>query len=78
MGFSRGNEVFDPVATIVLGYVDNQTIPAFVAKNILERLIEKLQEVDWDTEDESLHEFLDEPIVVEAFRRNEIYISIEE
>ncbi len=67
MGWNSANDIFDPVARrfILLGAEDD-----LVTTDILTVLIAKLQDRDWDTEDESLEEFRDYPAIVEAFRRN--------
>lgn len=69
MGFSRGNEVFDPVAHAVRDLVNTNDLKESHARWLLECLIDSLQGIDWDTEDESLDKFKDVPYVVEAFRR---------
>lgn len=68
MGWSAGNEVFDPVARKVreLGLTDGQVTEILVV------LIRELQDRDWDTEGESLDLFEDDEAIVEAFRRQEI------
>jgi hypothetical protein len=70
MGRSDVNPVFDEVARKMseLGVADD------IRTEVLSVLISQLQEYDWDTEDESLAEFEDDPAVVEAFRRNDIVI----
>lgn len=74
MGWSIGNEVFDPVARKAreLELSDEQVT------ELLTVLIHGLQERDWDTEDESLDEFKDDEAIVEAFRRNDITITCNE
>jgi hypothetical protein len=70
MGWSAGNTVFDPVARKAreLGLSDEQVT------ELLTILIRELQDRDWDTEDESLEEFEDDAAIVEAFRRQGIYV----
>lgn len=65
MGWNSGNEVFDPVAEMVRF----TGIPDDAKRLILGTLIRVLQDLDWDTEDESLERFRDDPGIVEAFRR---------
>jgi hypothetical protein len=70
MGWASANEIFDPVArkTAELGIPDGQRA------DLLETLIRQLQQGDWDTEDESLSQFENDPAVVEAFRRCDIIV----
>ncbi|MCW2929937.1 MAG: hypothetical protein JWM19_899 [Actinomycetia bacterium] len=74
MGWSSGNEVFDPVATKMqeLGASDE------VKTEVLTVLIHELQMRDWDTEGESLDQFEDDPAIVEAFRRNRVVVKCDE
>lgn len=65
MGWSSaGSTIFDPVARSVIeaGVSDD------AKRTILGKLIEKLREGDWDTEDESLEEFTRDPVIVALFR----------
>lgn len=64
MGWSSANDIFDGVAEKLLEF--NGKTTAVVP--VLEELIARLQDNDWDTEDESLERFKDHPEVVEAFR----------
>ncbi len=66
MGWSSGDEVFDPVARklIELG------VPDAVKTGVCTVLIGGLQARGWDTESESLGRFAGDPAIVEAFRRN--------
>jgi hypothetical protein len=63
MGWARGGEVFDPVAQALIeaGASDD------LKRKTLGRLIEQLQEEDWDTESDSLEAFADDPAIVAAF-----------
>lgn len=64
MGWNTANDIFDQVCRkLQTSFVWPQTRQA-----ILVTLIKALQEQDWDTEDESLELFLDDPVVVAAFR----------
>lgn len=63
MGWSSANEIFDPVAQVLIDLgADDKT-----KTTILGRLIVGLQEGDWDTEDESLDKFRRDPAIVAAF-----------
>lgn len=67
MGWSSGNEIFDPVCAIICDKVDNGRIQEDDAIIILTNLIHGLQDSDWDTEGESLDLFNNYPYVVKAF-----------
>lgn len=63
MGWASAGEIFDPVARALIEVgADEQT-----KRNVLGPLIEKLQAGDWDTEDESIDEFSDDPVIVSLF-----------
>jgi hypothetical protein len=68
MGWSSANDIFDPVARALISHEESYDIKLA----ILVPLINALQDGDWDTEDESLEEFKDDPAVVEAFRRQDV------
>jgi hypothetical protein len=48
--------------------------PDEMKTRVLGDLIGALQEGDWDTEDESLDEFRDDPAIVEAFRQHGVIV----
>lgn len=63
MGWASAGEIFDPVAQALIDLgADEQT-----KRRVLGTLIDKLQDGDWDTEDESLAEFADDPVIVALF-----------
>ncbi|MET8694755.1 hypothetical protein ABZV65_19680 [Streptomyces bauhiniae] len=63
MGWSSANRIFDPVARALQeASVDDPT-----KRKVLGDLIRGLQEGDWDTEEESLEDFLDDLAIVAAF-----------
>lgn len=69
MGWASATYIFDPVARALINAgVDDNT-----KTSVLTDLIRRLQESDWDTEDESLDEFKHDPAIVEAFRCNGVY-----
>jgi hypothetical protein len=71
MGWSSANRIFDPVARkLIEAGVDDTTL-----RETLRDLIRGLQEGDWDTEDESLEDFLDHPAVVSAFADRDVHLS---
>ena len=71
MGWSGGDEVFDPVASALI----NSRATDTVKTEVLSELIAALQNRGWDTEEESLGDFQDDPAIVEAFRRNGVIIA---
>lgn len=70
MGWASAGSIFDPVAQalITAGATDD------MKTTVLADLIRSLQDGDWDTESESLDQFKHDPAIVEAFRRNGVYI----
>lgn len=71
MGWSSANEIFNPVArALTEAGVSDQT-----KRKVLGDLIGGLQHGDWDTEDESLEEFLDDPAIVQAFADHDVHLS---
>jgi hypothetical protein len=71
MGYaSAGYAIFDPVMKKL-----RETGASDEAKHeIASLLIDVLQQQDWDTEDESLEVFADDPAIVRAFAEHEIYL----
>ncbi|WP_372352663.1 hypothetical protein [Streptomyces sp. KL116D] len=71
MGWSSANSIFDPVAkALVETGADDDT-----KRKVLGDLIHELQDGDWDTEDESLEDFLDDPAIVSAFADRNVHLS---
>ncbi|WP_435113326.1 DUF6011 domain-containing protein [Nocardiopsis synnemataformans] len=63
MGWAAGSDVFNRVARALIDQgADDDT-----KRIVLDPLIGALQDADWDTEDESLDEFRDDPLIVEMF-----------
>lgn len=71
MGWSSANSVFDPVARALIDAGADDT----TKRKVLGDLIGGLQEGDWDTEDESLEDFLDDPAVVQAFADRGVHLT---
>lgn len=72
MGWNTGGDIFDPVARALVDLgADEKT-----KRTVLGKLIDTLQANDWDTEDESLYAFRDDPVIVDLF--HEAGVSIEE
>lgn len=71
MGWASAGAIFDPVAQAL---VDLEATDEMKIR-VLGDLIGALQDGDWDTEDESLHEFSDDPAIVQAFRQHGITIT---
>jgi hypothetical protein len=71
MGWSSANSIFDPVAKALQQTgADDDT-----KRKVLGDLISGLQEGDWDTEDESLEDFLDDPAIVAAFHDHNVHLG---
>ena len=68
MGWNSGNEIFDPVAQTL---IDLEVTDAVKSK-VLYVLMDALQENDWDTEDESLERFKNDPAIVQIFHQHGI------
>lgn len=78
MGFSSGNEIFDPICKTVVALVEERRILRYDAKTILSIAIDALQNCDWDTEDESLDVFKQHDFVVDAFAENDVFVGDED
>jgi hypothetical protein len=71
MGWSSANQIFNPVARAL---IDAET--SYSTKRVvLGGLIRQLQDNDWDTEDESLEDFLDDPATIAAFAERDVHLS---
>ncbi|MET8475401.1 hypothetical protein ABZY90_19705 [Streptomyces sp. NPDC006422] len=71
MGWSSAGSIFDPVAKALQDAgVDDAT-----KRDVLGQMIGNLQDGDWDTEDESLEGFLDDPAIVSAFADRGVHLS---
>ncbi|MEW2351465.1 hypothetical protein AB0904_27830 [Streptomyces sp. NPDC006684] len=71
MGWSSANRIFNPIARAL----QDAHVPAESRRKILGDLIDGLQDGDWDTEDESLEDFLDDPAIVSAFADHGVHLS---
>jgi hypothetical protein len=71
MGWSGANAIFNPVARSLI----DAGAPDETKRKVLGDLIGGLQEGDWDTEDESLEDFLDDPAIVQAFADRGVHLS---
>ncbi|MEV0556281.1 hypothetical protein AB0I27_22865 [Streptomyces sp. NPDC050597] len=71
MGWSSANSIFNPVAKALIdtGATDD------VKRKVLGDLIGGLQDGDWDTEDESLEDFLHDPAIVQAFADKNVHLT---
>lgn len=65
MGWASANPIFDRTAQAL---IDNEA-PDRLVTNVLAILIESLTDGDWDTLDESIECFEDNPAVMAAFRK---------
>lgn len=66
---SAGHKIFDPVARALI----EAGAPDELKEKTLTNLIPVLQHEDWDTELDSLQNFLDDPAIVAAFTNNGIH-----
>lgn len=64
---SAGYTIFNPM----MRELQKADVPPDTRKRVAVLLIRKLGDHDWDTMDESLEEFKDDPAVVAAFREAE-------
>lgn len=64
MGWASGGNIFDPVTQALI----DAKLPGEKVRTVLVTLIRQLEERGWDTQSESLGMFLDNPVVVDAFR----------
>jgi hypothetical protein len=71
MGWASAGAIFAPVAKAMA----ELNAPDEMKIRVLGDLIGVLQEGDWDTENESLDEFRDDPAIVEAFRQHGVIIE---
>jgi hypothetical protein len=71
MGWNSANRIFDPVARALIDTGADDT----TKRKVLGDLIRELQEGDWDTEDESLEDFLHDPAIVAAFADRNVHLE---
>lgn len=71
MGWASASRIFDPVAQ---GLIDAGASEE-IKRRVLGDLIGTLQGEDWDTEDESLEEFKDDPVIVELFAEHGVRLA---
>ncbi|MGK9463961.1 hypothetical protein ACSLFT_28605 [Streptomyces sp. G6] len=69
MGWNSANRIFDPVARALINTGADDT----TKRKVLGDLISELQDGDWDTGDESLEDFLDDPAIVAAFHDRNVH-----
>lgn len=73
MGWASAGEIFDRVAD---GLIEAQASEGTLRK-VLGPLITQLQDGDWDTEDESLGEYADNPVIVALFAERGVHLPRE-
>jgi hypothetical protein len=71
MGWNSAGDIFDPVAKALV----DLNAPDDLKKRVLSDLIGALQDGDWDTEDESLELFKNDPAIVAAFADHDVYLE---
>jgi hypothetical protein len=69
MGWNSAGDIFDPVARALI----ELGAPDAMKTRVLGDLIGALQDGDWDTEDESLEQFKNDPAIVAAFADHDVY-----
>lgn len=70
MGWASAGQIFNPVAQALIDAGASDELKT----TVLAKLINQLQDGDWDTEHESLDEFKHDPAIVAAFRQNNVVI----
>lgn len=75
MGWNSAGDIFDPVCTLIVKGVERGGISEAEAITVLTSFIAKLQDGDWDVEDESLEQFVDYPFVVAAFKAQGVEVQ---
>lgn len=70
MGNNTANEIYDPTIRALLDAGVSESVIATVSDN----LIERLQNEDWGTEEESLREFAEYPVIVRSFERRGVHL----
>lgn len=63
MGWGSAGSIFDPIAQALI----DLDAPPEMKRGVLGPLIDRLRAEDWDTCDESLDEFRDDPVIVSIF-----------
>lgn len=63
MGWASASDIFDPIAEAL---IELDAAPE-IKRRVLGPLISKLRNGDWDTWEESLNEFGDDPVIVSIF-----------
>lgn len=67
MGWASAGAIFDPIATALV----DLDASAEVKRRVLGTLIRTLCDGDWDTTDESLDQFRDDPVIVSLFYQHD-------
>ena len=65
MGWASAGDIFNPVAQALIDLGADERMK----RGVLGPLIDRLRDGDWDTEDESLQEFRDDPVIVDLFKQ---------
>lgn len=69
MGWGSAGKIIEPMIKFGIAAVESEEMSEETATNMLVPVIQELQESDWDTEDETLGDFLDHAWVVRAFEQ---------
>lgn len=70
MGWASAGDIFDNVADGLIEAGANDA----TKERVLGKLIGSLQDGDWDTEDESLGIYRDDPAIVRAFAAHDVHL----
>lgn len=68
MGWASAGEIFDAIASVVLRKYRSGNIDFHQSVEILAALAGPLKDGGWDTEDESVQEFNNHPLIVESLK----------
>lgn len=71
MGWASASGIFDTVAD---GLIEANA-PDDIKARVLSRLCQELQDGDWDTEDESLERYADDPVIVQVFADHDVHLA---
>lgn len=74
MGWASAGAIFDPIAQALIDHGASDELKLLIC----DKLIGVLQEGDWDTEGESLWQFEDDPVIVQAFRNHGVYVHCDD
>ncbi|MET9713737.1 hypothetical protein [Nocardiopsis alba] len=71
MGWASAGTIFNNVARSLNAAGTSED----TKRRVLGQLIDNLRDGDWDTEDESLDEFREDPVIVDLFAQRGIHLD---